>query len=449
MSTSPNMGIIEEECYKFHLDNNALMEVQSALLEELKKGLSKSTYDSAELKCYITYVHDLPTGQERGKFLSLAFGSTNFRVFCITLNEDSNDMAVVTYDLPQQLMRGEGEALFDYIAECLAEFIKQQNLESEDEELVLGFTFSFPLKQSSLTRGSLVKWTKRLATSGVVNMDVAQLLTEAIDRRSDVKIKVTALLNDTTETLMSCAYKNPDCRIGLIVGTGLNACYMEKLSSVETFEEPEPPNKTHVIINTELGGFGDHGSLNSFLTKYDRMVDDFSINPAHQTFEKLISGMYMGELIRLVIVGLVNKNALLSGKSSDLLNIEGSFKTNFVTAIEEDSPGYYRKCVHCLNDLGINHATNEDCRAIRMICEAVSRRAAFLCAAALSALLVKIDEKSVTIGVDGSVYRYHPVFKTILETKVRELTTPSIQFELMLSDDGSGRGAALLAAVCR
>lgn len=34
----------------------------------------------------------------------------------------------------------------------------------------------------------------------------------------DVKISVMAILNDTTGTLMSCAWKNHNCKIGLIVG---------------------------------------------------------------------------------------------------------------------------------------------------------------------------------------------------------------------------------------
>lgn len=34
----------------------------------------------------------------------------------------------------------------------------------------------------------------------------------------DVKIDVCAILNDTTGTLMSCAWKNKNCRIGLILG---------------------------------------------------------------------------------------------------------------------------------------------------------------------------------------------------------------------------------------
>lgn len=445
MSTSPNMLKIEAECNKFYLDDDALLTVQATLIDELKKGLSESTHSSAEVKCYITYVHDLPTGEERGKFLALDLGGTNFRVLCVTLKEGSSDMSVATYDIPVELMTGEGKDLFDYIAECLANFVIKEHL--EDEELALGFTFSFPLKQNGLTEGTLVKWTKGFSCSGVVDMDVAQLLKEAVDERNEIKVEVMALVNDTTGTLMSCAYKNHDCRIGFIVGTGCNACYLEKLEYAETYEGPKPEDKTHVIINTEVGAFGDHGSLNDFLTEYDKAIDTASLNPEQQIFEKLISGMYMGELTRLVIVNMVNKNCLLSGKGSDLLNTSGSFNTSFVTAIEEDSPGFYYKCISCLNALDIHHATNEDCRAIRMICEAISRRAASLCAAALSALLVKMEEEYVVIAIDGSVYRYHPFFRRLLEQKIRDLTLPSIQFELMLSEDGSGRGAALLAAV--
>lgn len=58
-----------------------------------------------------------------------------------------------------------------------------------------------------------------------------------------MKIKICAVLNDTTGTLMSCAWKNQNCRIGLIVGTGTNACYMEKLERVELWDDPvdDPP----------------------------------------------------------------------------------------------------------------------------------------------------------------------------------------------------------------
>lgn len=50
---------------------------------------------------------------------------------------------------------------------------------------------------------------------------------------------------------------------------------------------------SEMCVNTEWGGFGDDGTLNDFLTPYDKLLDENSINPGRQRFEKTISGMYM------------------------------------------------------------------------------------------------------------------------------------------------------------
>ncbi len=90
-----------------------------------------------------------------------------------------------------------------------------------------------------------------------------------------------ALVNDTVGTLMACAYKDPLTAIGLILGTGTNACYIENLDKVGTwdgdFVEPK-----QVIINMEWGAFGDNGRLNLIRTKYDEEVDLSSLNPGKQ-----------------------------------------------------------------------------------------------------------------------------------------------------------------------
>ena len=67
----------------------------------------------------------------------------------------------------------------------------------------------------------------------LIGHDVVKLLKRAIDARDDVNIEVAAILNDTTGCLLSCAWKNPKCRIGLIIGTGTNACYLEDMQKVE------------------------------------------------------------------------------------------------------------------------------------------------------------------------------------------------------------------------
>ena len=133
--------------------------------------------------------------------------------------------------MDRDVTQGAGEGLFDYIAECLANFMKEQGI--QNEVLPLGFTFSFPCEQKGLASGELIKWTKGFTASDVEGHDIVTLLEKAILKRGDIHVDVTALLNDTTGCLMSCAWKHPKCRIGLIIGTGTNACYIENVDKVD------------------------------------------------------------------------------------------------------------------------------------------------------------------------------------------------------------------------
>ena len=123
--------------------------------------------------------------------------------------------------------------------------------------------------------------------------------------------------------------------------------------------------------------------------------------------------------------------------------------------------------------MGQEDPTDEDCANVRFVCEVISRRAAHISAAGVATLLNKMGKEHVTVAVDGSVYRFHPHFHDLMVDKINELINPGLsvsmaenphelrkedvdyvrlklQFDLMLSEDGSGRGAALVAAVaCR
>lgn len=118
---------------------------------------------------------------ETGKFLALDLGGTNFRVLLIELSVEHFEMKSKIFAIPQHIMLGSGEQLFDHIAECLAIFVKEERV--ADQRLPLGFTFSFPLDQKGLTVGLLEKWTKGFNCSNVVGNDVVQMLNEAIERR--------------------------------------------------------------------------------------------------------------------------------------------------------------------------------------------------------------------------------------------------------------------------
>ena len=82
---------------------------------------------------------------------------------------------------------------------------------------------------------------------------------------------------------MSCAYSDPDIMVGMILGTGSNACYMENMDLVEKFDPKEKgsgPNQ--VIINTEWGAFGEKNEMIHVSTPYDDIVDKESLYPGKQ-----------------------------------------------------------------------------------------------------------------------------------------------------------------------
>jgi hexokinase len=444
MSTEKVHQAIRDGCKELVLDLPTLKEISKRFLNDVNKGLKKETHPTAIVKCFVTFVQDLPNGSEKGKFLALDLGGTNFRVLLIELSKHHFEMRSKIYAIPQHIMLGSGEHLFDHIADCLAKFMKQEHVMAET--LPLGFTFSFPLTQTGLTKGTLERWTKGFNCSNVVGNDVVQMLKDAIARHGDVKIEVCAILNDTTGTLMSCAWKNPNCRIGLIVGTGSNACYVERQKNAELFDDVDK-GSGNVVINLEWGAFGDDGVLDFVRTAYDRDVDTNSVNPGKQLHEKMISGMYMGELTRLALERFTKEGLLFGGKASEALFTRGRFYTKYVSEIESDPPGTITSCREILEELDIHHATDQDCINVRYVCERVSKRAADLVSSGIATLLNKMNQSRVTVAIDGSVYKYHPHFHNLMMETISQLVNPGITFDLMLSEDGSGRGAALVAAV--
>eukprot|EP00105_Crassostrea_gigas_P043225 XP_019927373.1 PREDICTED: hexokinase type 2-like [Crassostrea gigas] len=201
------------------------------------------------------------------------------------------------------------------------------------------------------------------------------------------------------------------------------------------------------MINTEWGALGDDGCLDFVKTEYDRQVDKHSINPGRQIYEKMISGMYMGEIVRLALEKLRKHGLLFGGKGSEELSTRGRFYTKYVSEIESDVDDHFKNTKQVFEELALEKYSDEDCRIAQYVCSLVSTRAAFLASVGVAALLNKMDRQDVTVAVDGSLYRFHPHFHDLMVEKIQQLVKPGIKFKLMLSHDGSGKGAAIVTAV--
>ncbi|KAK2807743.1 hypothetical protein FQN50_005285 [Emmonsiellopsis sp. PD_5] len=466
-------------------------------IREMKEGLQRDGTTLSQIPSYITAV---PNGTEKGLYLAVDLGGTNFRVCSIKLNGDSTfSMEQSKSPIPRDLMvTKSAQDLFSYLALQIEKFLSTHLSEhftshvekrqtgqvtapyEEDQIFDLGFTFSFPVLQHGINKGTLLRWTKGFDIAEAVGQDVCKLLQDAIDARH-LPVRVAALINDTVGTLMARSYCSPGSSkalIGAIFGTGTNGAYVEKLERVvklttaTTTNGSTAPGQTNydtttgeMVVNTEWGSFDNPLSVLP-TTPYDTALDAASNNPGIQMFEKRISGMFLGEILRLALLDMASNPAVnlfnldTSKSNNSPLHTPWGIDTSFLSTVKADhSPSLSTTQAKIQTDLSIPNPSPADCRAVKILVHAIGKRAARLSAVALAAIIIstgKLEtngEGMVDIGVDGSVVEHYPGFEGYLRQAFREVEAIGEgregRISLGVAKDGSGVGAALGALVAR
>jgi hexokinase len=406
---------------------------------EMSKGLSGRKSSLAMIPTFAC----TPKGSEAGRFIALDLGGTNFRVLEVLLNGKGR-MKVASeskYKLQEKDITGTGTHLFNFIAECIKQFMRKNKIHDKEN---LGFTFSFPIKQTGIASGILPFWNKGFSAKGVVGKDVVLLLNKALKRKGINNVKITALVNDTVGTFAARAYTDRKCSLGIILGTGTNACYPEKISNIKKYYGREFA-RDHMIINTEWGNFSKIPYAN-----YDKKLDRNSLNPGRQRMEKMVSGMYLGEIARFVFLDMIKNKLLFKSTESCFLKEPGNFKSEHMSVIESDKSSSLFAVNEILIRLGISNSTYNDRKLIKRICGKILMRSAILSTAALSAVVLWIDPKlegSHTVAVDGSLFEKCSNYSTYMDSAMRKIFKDKAKkLNLSLTKDGSGIGAAIVAA---
>lgn len=431
--------------------------------------------------------------------MAVDLGGTNFRVCSIQLHGNSTfSLTQSKIAIPRDLMVAKtSKELFTFLAKQIEAFLKTHHKDhyyghkerrksaagilSEQEVFSLGFTFSFPVQQSAINRGTLIRWTKGFDIQDAVGKDVCIMLQDAIDALG-LPVRVAALVNDTVGTLMARSYTSPGktrTLLGAIFGTGTNGAYVEKLARLtklkrgDGFDNTFDTSTGEMIVNTEWGSF-DNGLQVLPNTPYDHALDAESNNPGIQMFEKRISGMFLGEILRRALVALVKDSSvsLFSDTHSDLndlhstaqilddssLHKQWGLDSSFLSTAHGDTSDGLRLTRQALyKDLGISAASFEDAEVVKVLAVAIGKRAARLSAIAIGAVVIssgKLQGSSaepIDIGVDGSLVEFYPGFEGYIRGALREITAIGVEGEqrirIGIAKDGSGVGAALIALV--
>ena len=191
------------------------------------------------------------------------------------------------------------------------------------------------------------------------------------DDFQNLPVTLTALINDTTGTLIASHYVNPLTKIACIFGTGCNAAYMERASAIEKIESLGIDPNAEMVINCEWVNCRVLASnsrphpwlcfrvllipLNTNIYHGQdtmRLSTRRPINPENRLskcvrkswtsafayllhlWQKLISGRYLGEILRLVICELIDEGVLFLGQNTYKIERPYAFDTAFLSLME-------------------------------------------------------------------------------------------------------------------
>ena len=449
--------------------------------------------------------------------MAVDLGGTNFRVCSIQLHGDTTfSLTQSKVPIPRELMEAKtAKELFAFLAKQIEIFLKKHHEDHfeahvrrrqtvstpegyRDENIFrLGFTFSFPVHQIGINRGTLIRWTKGFNIPDAIGQDVCALLQEELDLLK-LPVKVAALVNDTVGTLMARSYTSPGktgTLLGAIFGTGTNGAYLEKLSKITKPMGGEYDSSTgEMVINTEWGSF-DNGMKVLPTTVYDNILDRESVNPGIQMFEKRISGMFLGEILRIALVQVMKSPTIPLFRDDDSshndyhstttvtpsspLYMQWAVDSSILSIAEADNSVGLRALRQEIEKcLGVSAPSIEDAQAVKDIAHAIGKRAGRLAGIAVGAIVLQTgrlkknalassgtdaiktsdagdtpipEEDIVDIGVDGSLVEFYPNFEDYMRSSLRVMNGIGPEGEkrirIGIAKDGSGVGAALIALV--
>ncbi|KAJ7045360.1 hexokinase [Mycena alexandri] len=440
----------------FTLTPQRMRMIVEAFKDTLELGLSKP---KQVVPMIPTYVFGWPTGQETGDFLAVDLGGTNLRVCLVTLQgEGKFEITQTKYRLTEEQKQEEGQKLFDFCAECLKTFVDTNLADEasglrlkEGEKLPLGFTFSYPCSQERIDHGELIRWTKGFGAANTEGHDVAAMFRTSLAKFA-LPIELTALINDTTGTLIASHYVNPRTKIAVIFGTGCNAAYMERVGSIPKIKNLGIDDEAEMGINCEWGAFDSFEHEHLPRTKYDSIVDETSNKPGEQAFEKLISGRYLGEILRLVICELIDEGVLFLGQNTYKLEAPYVFDTAFLSLMESDPTDELLMIIGIFTHFFALETTLAERQFFKALAKLIGRRAARLSACGIAAIVGKMGylEEGCAVGADGSLYNKYPGFaERVHEGLVDVFGEKGRNIITHHAEDGSGVGSAIIAAMTK
>ncbi|PSS30652.1 Hexokinase-like 2 protein [Actinidia chinensis var. chinensis] len=277
--------------------------------------------------------------------------------------------------IPSNVMAGSSKHLIDYIALELSKFISTHSESTEDasaRQRKLGFTISYLVDQAAAVK------RKSLAVDDQVGKELVNDMNQAF-KKHGMDMRVFALVDDAIGDLAGGRYYNKE------------------------------------VINTRSHSF----TLSHLpITKFDASLDAESSKPGKQIFEKLVSFMYLGELVSRVLLKMAKETALFGDTMPAKLATPYLLRSPDMAVMHQDASEDHEVVDEKWEKIfGISNSTPMVREVIAEVCDIVAEHRAHLAGAGIVGIIEKlgrIANKRSAVTMEGGHYEHYRVFRNYL-----------------------------------
>ncbi len=411
--------------FAVHQDVNSVID---AMLFDMDEGLKKRPSGQDMILTFTNPPDRSAAGQS---VIVIDAGGTNFRSCLVSFDNDGKPSIA---SLEKTKMPGiERELSKDEFFNQIAE-----NLEHlKDKSCNIGFCFSYPVEMQEDGDGILINFSKEVKAPSVEGCHIGKELEKALKAhgwKNDIHI---ALLNDTVSALLAGAASDNagmsySSYVGFILGTGMNAAYIQKASA-------EYPGMKSQIINCESGKFNRVAR-----SDFDFAFDKKSEKPGIGIMEKLCSGVYLGPVAYEMITTAAKEKLFSDNVSKKLAELDA------LTLIDVDK---FLHAPHLSSTkLGeiVAQGTENDVEILFQLLDALVERCARMASAIIAACVIKSDSgktavQPVCVLCNGTTfYKTYKVMARVQgyleEVLVKQR---NLYYELVSKDDDITLGTAV------
>ncbi|KAL0726155.1 hypothetical protein Bca4012_022248 [Brassica carinata] len=432
-----------------------LWTVADAMVADMTASLASPTAAESRgsLNMLVSFAGSLPSGDEKGLHYGANLRGKELLLLRGTLGgneEPISDVHKQEISITEDVLNGSFKELCDYISLELVKILGKNPVEETEDVKNLGFTLTRYVEH--IRSGSISAIHRKSLSDDdddKVMKEFVNVMNESLERHG-LKIRMNmALVDDTIGVLSGGRYYHKDTVAAVTLGMGTNAAYIEQAQEVLRWKSPIPNESQEIVISTE---WGDFRSCHLPLTEFDAALDAESLNTGTRVFEKMVSGGYLGEIVRRVLLRMSEESALFG----DIL--PPKLKTPYILGspdmaamhqdISEDRDIVNKKLKEVF---GIMDSTLAAREVVVEVCDVVAERAARVAGAGIVGMIKKLgrlEKKMSIVIVEGGLYDHYRVFRNYLHSSVWEMLGDELSDHVVIehSHGGSGAGALFFAA---